>query len=292
MKKTEFQQYVEKSYHEKDKLWFFIWITFIGFLWIWNKIFLNQPAFSQIQTGFINTIMISIAVIIISLIFAWMTGLGLYYLKNLKLKIPFLFITFLVNLLRSIPQIIGILLGYILINSMLLNELISGHLIIVFMMALTLSLFVFLDISELIMERIDYFKNSDFFPAMLSLGIKESRIINFEILWKNSLVHLINKMISVFGMTIFLLCSVDFIISVGLSKEVSSVNLPVTLGSLLTKIDSKQDILAIGHSIFDISYFPKIFFEHLQGVTVATLIVFTLICIFKISNGFTKRYHL
>ncbi|RMF56578.1 MAG: hypothetical protein D6748_13145, partial [Calditrichaeota bacterium] len=85
-------------------------------------------------------------------------------------------------------------------------------------------------------------------------------------------------------------CSIDFIISVGLSTEVSSVNLPVTLGSLLAKIDSKQDILAIGHTLMNPGYIGNLFFEHLQGITVAFLIVFSLICMYKISNGFAERY--
>jgi hypothetical protein len=78
----------------------------------------------------------------------------------------------------------------------------------------------------------------------------------------------------------------------GLSTDVSSVNLPVTLGSLLARIDSKQDILAIGHTFTNPGYFPRLFFAHLQGITVAFLIVFTLLCIYKISNGFARRYEL
>jgi hypothetical protein len=85
---------------------------------------------------------------------------------------------------------------------------------------------------------------------------------------------------------------VDFIISVGLSKNVSAVNLPVTLGSLLAKIDSKQDILAVGIALTDPSYFTALFFDHLQGLNVAFLIVFSLLCIYKIANGFARRFHL
>jgi ABC-type dipeptide/oligopeptide/nickel transport system permease subunit len=116
-------------------------------------------------------------------------------------------------------------------------------------MAFIITLFVFLEIFDLLRERITYFSRRDFFDAMRVCGISERYIINREIIWRSSRIHIINKLIAIFGISIFLLCSVDFIISVGLSTDVSSVNLPVTLGSLLAKIDSKQDILAIGYSL-------------------------------------------
>ena len=105
-------------------------------------------------------------------------------------------------------------------------------------------------------------------------------------------MQMINKLIAVFGAALFLLCSVDFIISIGLSTEVSSVNLPVTLGSLLAKIDSKQDILAIGYSLTHWDYVVRLPFEHLQGITVALIIVFTLLCMYQITNGYARRHRL
>lgn len=123
-------------------------------------------------------------------------------------------------------------------------------------------------------------------------GISESRIVNFDILWKNSRLHIFNKLIAVFGSAVFLQCSVDFIISVGLSTDINPVSLPVTLGSLLAKIDSKQDILAIGNTLFNPSYLPNLLFQHLQGITVAFLIVFSLFCINNISNGYAERHRL
>ena len=70
------------------------------------------------------------------------------------------------------------------------------------------------------------------------------------------------------------------------------MDLPVTLGSLLAKIDSKQDILAIGHALTHWQYFPKLAFEHLQGITIAGLIVFTLLCIYQIADGYGRRHRL
>jgi ABC-type microcin C transport system permease subunit YejE len=159
-------------------------------------------------------------------------------------------------------------------------------------MALIIALFVFLEIFDLLRERIHYFRRLDFFDAMRVCGITERYIINREIIWRSSRIHMMNKMIAIFGISIFLLCSVDFIISVGLSTDVSSVNLPVTLGSLLAKIDSKQDILAIGYSLTHLGYIIRLPFEHLQGISVSFIIVFTLVCMYQIGNGFARRHHL
>jgi ABC-type dipeptide/oligopeptide/nickel transport system permease subunit len=172
------------------------------------------------------------------------------------------------------------------------KEIINNVFIISFAIALSISIFMFLEIGDLIRERIRFYRKSDFFNAMLVCGIKERVIINREILWKNSIIHIINKSIALFGNAIFLICSIDFILSVGLSTRINAVNFPVTLGSLLARIDSKQDILAIGHTLTHPAYFANLFFTHLQGISIAFLIVFTLLCIYRISNGFSERYEL
>jgi ABC-type dipeptide/oligopeptide/nickel transport system permease subunit len=172
---------------------------------------------------------------------------------------------------------------------MLEAELLSNALLQIVLIGFILSLFIFPEFSDLIGERIEHFKRTDFYPAMRACGIKESRIINVEILIGNSLPHIFHKLVSVFGISVFLLCSIDFIISVGLSTEVSLINFQITLGSLLAKMDSKQDILAISHLFSDPSYFPNLLFRHLQGISTGFIIVFTLICIYKISNGLIKR---
>jgi hypothetical protein len=123
-------------------------------------------------------------------------------------------------------------------------------------------------------------------------GISEGRVVNFDILWKNSRIHILNKLISVFGAAIFLQCSVDFIISVGLSTDVNAVTLPATMGSLLAKIDSKQDILSIGYALTHPGYIGSLFFEHLLGITVAFLIVFSLMSSYHIANGYAERHRL
>jgi hypothetical protein len=73
---------------------------------------------------------------------------------------------------------------------------------------------------------------------------------------------------------------------------VSLSNFPATLGSLLAKLDSKQDILAIGSALVNPSGLGDLFFRHLQGITVAFVIVFTLLCMHNISHGLVKHFRL
>ncbi len=278
----------EKIFEEKDLLWTLIWLTGMSLLWLWDILFLNAPALDRFETAFFNTFISGLLVILFCALLAYSIGFAFEYLRSRESKV-YIALSFITDLIRSIPQIIGVLLGYMILTLLINNDVVSGKAFQLIFISFCISLFVFLEVSDLIRERIQYFKKSDFYSAMLCCGIKESRIINREILLKNSLPHILHKLISVFGITIFLLCSVDFIISVGLSTNVSLSNFPPTLGSLLAKLDSKQDILAIGTVLTDLSYFPKLFFEHLQGVSVAFSIVFSLLCVYKISNGFIKR---
>lgn len=292
LKRTGIRNIPGILYRHKDSLWFVIWISGLLMLLIWDILFLNRPALRQIAQGFFNTVMIALLVIAISLLMAWIITLLLYISEQKRAPVVYLILTFILNLIRSIPQIIGILIGFMIITGLIYEKILSGSFSIILSIAFTIALFVFQELVDLMRERIAFFKKSDFFNAMRVCGIHEQRIINRDILLKSSRIHIFNKIISLFGMTIFLLCSIDFILSVGLSTDVSAVNLPVTLGSLLSKIDSKQDILAIGITLTDPSYAGALFFDHLQGITVAFLIVFSLLCIYKIANGFARRFHL
>jgi ABC-type dipeptide/oligopeptide/nickel transport system permease subunit len=253
--------------------------------------FLNKPALYQVEDGFINTLSISFLVIIFSMILAWSTVLIYYFVQQHFPRLQIVLV-FFINLIRSIPQIVGILMGYVILTLFIQEGILNSDLLILIFMAFIIAVFIFLEVYDLLRERITYFRRSDFFDAMRVCGITERYIINREIIWRSSRIHLMNKLISILGISIFLLCSVDFIISVGLSTDVSSVNLPVTLGSLLAKIDSKQDILAIGYSLSHWGYVTRLPFEHLQGITVAILIVFSLVCFYRIGNGYARRHHL
>ena len=276
---------------DKSLLWSILWLAGLLILWIWDNIFLFTPALKKLETAFFNTILISLLVTIISLLLAWSLTMMAHYTREHYKGIFHYPLNFGVNLIRSIPQILGILLGYIFISYQIVNNQLSSFTTI-FFIAVIISLFVFLEISDLMQERISHFQKTDFYNSGRVCGISEFHLVNFDILYKNSWIHIFNKMIAVFGMSIFLICSIDFIISVGLSTGVSAVNMPATLGSMLAQLDSKQDILAIGTTFLNPSYLPNLFFRHLQGISTAFLIVFSLFSMYKISNGFAKKYQI
>lgn len=276
----------------KDLIWLLIWVTIVALIGMWDYRFLNRPAFQRIINGSCNTFAIALMVVLFTVSLAWGITLLTHALERRGSKSGIIILTFFLNLIRSIPQVIGILFGYIGIAYLVNTGSITGSFTIFLLMALCMSIFIVLEVVDLLRERIDHFTKLDFFNALRVCGVAEWRIINFDILWKNSRVHILNKCIAVFGSAVFLQCSVDFIISVGLSNSINAISLPVTLGSLLAKMDSKQDILAIGSTITNPSYIPQLFRQHLQGVTVAFLIVFTLLSLFQITRGFAERHRL
>jgi ABC-type methionine transport system permease subunit len=277
---------------KKDTRWVSIWCGAMGVLFLWDAAFLNAPAFAQLRAALLNTILGGALVIVFSGVMGWIAGVGRHFLSEFRFGALYTLLDFLLNLVRSVPQFIGILVGYIVITQFIQSEALVDPYLQIFWTSMVISVFVFLEFADLIRERISYYTKLDFVNAMLVCGISEGRIINWEILWKNSLSHIIHKLISVFGIAIFLQCSIDFIISVGLSRDVSAGNFPVTLGSVLAKLDSKQDILAIGKVLTDPGYISDLVVYNLQGVSAAFAIVFTLLCVYHVANGYVKRHNL
>jgi ABC-type methionine transport system permease subunit len=283
-----FKQLLKK----KDIRWTGIWLLGILILGIWDALFLNKPALAKVTAGFANTISIAVLVVIFTLLLAWGTTLALHFTGVNKNKTFYFVLTFVLNLIRSIPQVVGILFGYVAVSALVQAGVLRNAAAIFPLLAFCISLFVFMEFVDLMRERIAHYQKLDFYNAMRVCGISEGRVVNFDILWKNSRIHILNKLISVFGAAIFLQCSVDFIISVGLSTDVNAVTLPATMGSLLAKIDSKQDILSIGYALTHPGYIGSLFFEHLLGITVAFLIVFSLMSVYHIANGYAERHRL
>jgi ABC-type dipeptide/oligopeptide/nickel transport system permease subunit len=284
--------FIVRFFSGKDGRWLFIWATTVAAVGIWDMLFLNRPAFNRVVAGFINTGAIALLAVVFTLSMAWIMTLAFYFLGNAKNRSGFYVLSFLLNLIRSVPQIVGVLFGYIGIAALVIEGILPGKSVIFLLMALCMSCFIMPEVIDLLRERIDHYTKLDFFNALRVCGVSPWRIINFDILWKNSRIHILNKLIAVFGSAVFLQCSVDFIISVGLSSDVNAVTLPVTLGSLLAKMDSKQDILAIGNTLTNPGYLPQLFFQHLQGLTVAFLIVVTLVAVYQISCGYAERHRL
>jgi ABC-type dipeptide/oligopeptide/nickel transport system permease subunit len=286
------KSHAKSVYAAKDKLWLVLWIGGLVILWLWDSLFLNTPAFLQLKAASLNTVFVGCCVGVFSFLFGWMSGLALHFSEAAKNKSAYLVMTFLLNVVRSIPQIVGILIGYVVLTLMIQSGLLKEQFLQLLWMALVISVFLSLEVTDLVRERVAHYRKLDFFDAMLCNGIRESRIVNIEILLKNSRAHLVHKLIRIFAATVFLLCSVDFIISVGLSTDVSLSNFPPTLGGLLAKMDSKQDILAISALLAEPLSMPSLFFEHLQGISTAFIIVFTLLCMHNISAGYVQRRRL
>ena len=276
----------------KDSRWTLIWLIAIIAVGLWDLAFLNRPALARVVAGFCNTIIIALLVAAVTLLLGWALTLVLNRLEKQSNRALYYLVTFFINLIRSIPQIVGILFAYVGVTLLVQSNLVTSRLFLFVIMAFCMSLFIMPEVADLMRERIEHFKRLDFYSAMRVCGIPEGRILNFDILWKNSRLHIFNKLIAVLGYAVFLQCSVDFIISVGLSNDVNETSLPATLGGLLATIDSKQDILAVGYTLTHPDYVGNLFFEHLQGMTVAFLIVFSLFCIYNIANGYAERHRL
>jgi hypothetical protein len=276
----------------KDTRWVSLWIIGSLSLLIWDVLFLNKPALNKVVTGFFNTFIIALLVVLFTLVLGWGVSLLLHSLQSRSNKAPYLMATFFLNLIRSVPQIVGVLFSYVGITLLVEGSVITSRPLIMIVMAACISVFIFLELVDLMRDRIGHFTKLDFYSAMRVCGVPEVRVVNFDILWKNSRLHIMNKLIAVLGYAVFLQCSVDFIISVGLSTDVNETLLPSTLGSLLAAIDSKQDILAIGYTLTHLDYAGHLLFEHLQGMTVAFCIVFSLVSIYHIANGYAERHRL
>ncbi len=272
-------------FEEQDKLWLFIFITGLLILLIWDLFFLNSPALKALIISTINTFFMALLTVVFSFFSAWGIVLLKHFFLRRNLTVAAYALDLALDFLESIPQVIWVLLAYffaiIIVN-------LSGFSLILFLIFIIS--FAFLnEVVEEMENRISHFQKSDFYNAMLVLGIDENKIINREILWSNSLAYLINKGVNIFASTIFLICSVDFIVSVGLTSNIALSNLPGTLGSLLGNLDSKQDILAMGNLLTNPLYISELLTKHLQGVSTAFVLIFTLVSSYKISNGLIKR---
>jgi hypothetical protein len=275
-----------------DLAWIAVWILGLAAVWLWNAAFLNAPAFTLLQRAFLNSMGAGVVAVAGTLVLGWGIAIALDFLHRRGMKSLHLLLTFLLNLLRSLPQMIGILIGYVILTALIAHDVIREPGLQVAWTALLISLVTFTELVDVILERIEHYRRSDFYNALLVSGMHEARIVNVEILWTNSLAHILHKLIQTFGMAIFLQASIDFIVSVGLSADVSLSNFPATLGNLLATIDSKQDILAISVLFDDLSYITTLPIRHAQGLSAAFLIIFTLYCVYRLGNAFVKRHHL
>ncbi len=268
----------------RDKFWATVFVSAMLVLFVWNSIFLNAPAFDKWITATANTYLLGVFSTALAFLFGGAFVAVRIHAENKNRSLALSVLRLVLDFLKSIPQIVWLLFGYVfLIYNFSDTPLRYAWL------AFVLALVFANEVHDEIIGRINFFKKSGFYEAMLAAGISERRIILRDVLLLNSLPHLINRAIIVFASVVFLLCSADFIVSVGLSNELSLSSLPVTLGNVLANISSKEDILAAREVFANPLYLPKLFTANLQGVSAAFTLVFTLISAYKISNGLVER---
>lgn len=271
------------------KFWLTILCAGLVFIYGWNALFLYEAGFSRWQAALFNSLLVSLFASFLAICLGWAASFSKYMADyNSSSKLVYT-LNFIFDLIKSIPQIIGALVGYIFLTELTARSVVVSSFTILSLMSIILSFLLFLEAYDMFNSRIEYYKNKDFIAALRTLGMSESRIINEEIFLKNSKPYIIQKYASIFGSIFFLQASVDFIISVGLTLKTNLVSLPPTLGNLLARIDSKQDIFALGYAITNPSYFFELPFKHLQGLSAAFTLVFILICVYKLANALAER---
>ena len=77
--KTDNGRFLHGIFSGKDRFWAAVWVITVGLLGIWDMVFLNRPAFKKVVTGFVNTFVISLIVVAITLLLGWCFTLGLHY---------------------------------------------------------------------------------------------------------------------------------------------------------------------------------------------------------------------
>jgi ABC-type dipeptide/oligopeptide/nickel transport system permease subunit len=288
---SELLNALRQIYRSKDRLWLLIWLGGMGALWMWDAVFLNAPALSRLQSSLLNSLFTGATAVALSLTAGCLLGIVLDRLEHAH-QSAYVLASILINAIRSIPQVLMVLAGYVILTILVNAEIVGSSAIQLLWISMTIALAIFLEVADTVRTRIEHFRTLDFVDAMLCCGVSEWRIIVTEILWRNSRSHLLHKLIALFGVALFLQSSVDFIVSVGLSTDVSLSNVPQTLGTLLATLDSKQDILAVSNLFTDPWYFSVLAVRNLQGISVAFCIVFTLICVYRMANGFVRRHKL
>ena len=272
-----------------DIRWMLWWATGVGACLGWSWWVLSTPAFDRLTEAAWLGLAMGILVMIFATAWGWVTCMITHFSLLRGRRVITESMSMLTDVIRSIPQIVGVLAVYLVVSFAVESDVLVSRTAISASIALGVSLFVFLEVYDLMSSRLNHFASNELFNALRVCGMSEFRIVNVEVLWRSSRVMILQKVASLLGVTFFLLCSVDFVLSVGLSTEVHPVNLPPTLGSVLARLDSKQDILALGMSISQPSLIPRLLDRHWQGLATAGLLIFTLIALHFIVRGLSNR---
>ncbi len=282
---VEYRKLWREFYSQKDKYWAALFFAAIFCLFVWNAIFLDAAAFGKWLRSTANTYSVGVTATAFAFLFAkGFLFARLWSERNENRKAAAALQVFL-DFLQSLPQVVFILFAY----AIMIFYLPSVFTLRIVWLAFALGVIFSKDVYDEMISRINYFKKTEFYNASLVAGIPEKRIVNRDILWLNSAPYLLNRAVVVFTSAVFLLCSADFIISVGLSPEISLTSLPATLGNLLANISAKEDLLAVRELFTNPFYLSALLTKHLQGFAAAFTLVFTIIAGYKISNGIVER---
>lgn len=272
-----------------DIMWTATWLVATAIVLLWNAAFLESAAFDRLLSALGYTLALGIGSVAIATALGWTAGSAFYFLETRGRLHGYAALTFAVNLVRSIPQVIGVLLVYLIVSRLVERETVTATMSLGTLIACGTAAVICVEMIDLVRDRIAHFTRSDFVAAMLVCGVAERRIVHVEILWRNCRSLILYKATALLGVTLFLLCSVDFIVSVGLSADVQAVNMPATLGNVLARLDSKQDILMLGAVLTRPAEWPSLLFRHLQGLSAAFLLVFSLLSIHQIVRHLHRR---
>ena len=127
-----------------DTRWMAVWLAGLAVVGIWDVLFLNRPALALVVEGFLNTVQIALMVLVFTLIYGWVATICLHFFHVRRHRLALLATTFMLNIIRSIPQIVGVLVGYVIIAGLIGNEVLTSNAVIFPLMAAIMSLFIFL----------------------------------------------------------------------------------------------------------------------------------------------------
>ena len=119
--------------------WFILWLGGMFGLWLWDAFYLNSLSYELICSALVNTFYGASAAVALSLFIGWLLGLASHFWQNGKARGLYLSLMFVLNLIRSIPQIVGLLIGYILLTFFIGHRILESHLSQILWMAFIMS---------------------------------------------------------------------------------------------------------------------------------------------------------
>jgi hypothetical protein len=263
----------------RSKYWIFFFLISITVIFIWDKIYLNERSFTLVFNAYLNSILIAVLAIIIVISASWLLSL-LSSINNVLKQIVYFFM----NQGILIPQVLIVLFGQTILNILIVSGHLNNSIEYMIYSSIILSFSLLSESLTFFINRIELLKERGFYESMTSLNIRKWRIVHFDILWDNSRKIIITKAVSLFATVFFIQVIVDFIISVGLSRDLSQFNFPPSLGTVLADTTSKEDLLYVQHIIKNPSLIKNLFYRHLQGISLVAMLFVTLLSMVKYSS--------